>query len=195
MTGDLQTTHAPSTAHPAPTPVTPPDCPSPQFPSQILTAAHTSQKRRAKVKHLPRPLTQPQLNAIELILQGRSDSDVATAVSVDRCTINRWRNQNPKFRQALARRRAAVQDHAADRFRALLSQAIQRFAVDLDSPDDRTRFRAAATLLSEAGKNRFAPPDPTPRQDVILRALCSPPIENQNSKIENRTQENRPGIA
>jgi hypothetical protein len=46
--------------------------------------------------------TIPQLNtkqqkAIDLLLKGKTDAEVAIAVGVGRDTVNRWRNHNPEF--------------------------------------------------------------------------------------------------
>ena len=44
-----------------------------------------------------RQLNQKQLNAIELLLQGGTDSEVAEAVGVSRQTVNEWKNHDPNF--------------------------------------------------------------------------------------------------
>lgn len=44
-----------------------------------------------------RQLSQEQMNAIEHLLQGRSDRAAAEAVGVSRQTVWEWRNRDPLF--------------------------------------------------------------------------------------------------
>ncbi len=49
-------------------------------------------------------LTIKQCQAIELIIKGRTDAEVAKEIGSARSTINRWRNQDPKFKESLEAR-------------------------------------------------------------------------------------------
>ena len=53
-------------------------------------------------------LSVEQLNAIELLIAGKSDQAVAKKVGVSRKTIKAWRNSDDKFAAALDRARRAV---------------------------------------------------------------------------------------
>ena len=44
-----------------------------------------------------RQLSQEQMNAIEHLLQGKSDRAVSEAVGVSRQTVWEWRNRDPLF--------------------------------------------------------------------------------------------------
>lgn len=46
-------------------------------------------------------LNTKQQKAIDLLLKGKTDTEVAIAVRVGRDTVNRWRNHNPDFIAAL----------------------------------------------------------------------------------------------
>lgn len=50
-----------------------------------------------KVPRIRRKLSQKQATAIEHILAGETDEEVATAIGTCRETVNRWRNQNDTF--------------------------------------------------------------------------------------------------
>ena len=100
--------------------------------------------------HSPhRDLSQKQLTAIDLLLQGHSDAQAADALNLDRTTVYRWRTLHAPFRYELQRQRRQLFQHTADRLRALLPtalDALQRVLTD-DKADPRLTLRAATTLL------------------------------------------------
>ena len=85
--------------------------------------------------------------AIEMMLAGGSTREIAEKVGVGRQTISRWRNQDEEFIEELQRRRRAQFNGVADKLRALLDPAVDVLAEQLNDRYDRTRFRAASTLL------------------------------------------------
>ena len=48
-------------------------------------------------------LSVEQLNAIDVLVQGRTDKETAETVGVARETVTRWRNDNPHFAAQLNR--------------------------------------------------------------------------------------------
>lgn len=64
-------------------------------------------------------LTIEQQNAIELLVQGISDREVAEKINFARETVTRWRNENPYFQAELNRKRQEIWGAAQDRLRAL----------------------------------------------------------------------------
>jgi len=59
-------------------------------------------------------LTPKQLEAIELILQGKTDREVSELVGVSRVTINTWKNQTAIFVAELNSRKAVIVDKFKD---------------------------------------------------------------------------------
>ena len=53
-------------------------------------------------------LTIEQLNAIDLLVQGLSDREVADKVNVARETVTRWRNESAVFQAELNRKRKEI---------------------------------------------------------------------------------------
>lgn len=94
-----------------------------------------------------------QLNAIDLLITGASDRDVAARVGVSRSQVCRWRNYDPDFGAEVNRRRAEVWGRTADRLRALLPRALDRVAEALDDPI--CGATAAFQLLKLAGVERL----------------------------------------
>src|SRR5207237_8305322 len=102
-------------------------------------------------------LSEQQVTAIQLLVVGRADGDVAAAVGINRTTLWRWKHHHPLFRAELSRRRNEVWASAADRFRGMLGVAIKVIRKQLRHEQALVQFRAAALLRTAAGRRRFAP--------------------------------------
>ena len=72
----------------------------------------------------PKPLSPAQLNAIELLAQGYSDTDTAKAVKVSRQTIHAWRTGSTDFQEALEQTRAELWKESRNQLRTLTLKAI-----------------------------------------------------------------------
>jgi len=92
------------------------------------------------------PLDSRQLRAVDLLAAGRTNTEVAAEIGVDRTTVWRW-GTDPFFRAELARRRHELWNASADRMRALLPRAFDAFEKALDDGD----WRAALAILKLAG--------------------------------------------
>src|SRR5688572_6363638 len=66
-------------------------------------------------------LSVTQLNAIDLMVLGRRDADVARAVGVHRNTVGNWRRLDPRFQAELNRRRQEIWGASVDRLRGLVA--------------------------------------------------------------------------
>jgi len=108
----------------------------------------------------PDSLTVEQGNAIDLLVLGQSDAEVAGIVGVTRQTVCDWRNHHAGFAAALNRRRKALWTGHGDALRALVNKALAVLAEDLDSPDDRRLRQAAAVhVLRAAGLYGLSEPE------------------------------------
>ena len=63
------------------------------------STAHESHNNKLSVE---------QLNAIDVLVQGKTDQETAQAVGVTRETVNRWRNDNPHFAAELNKQRKLI---------------------------------------------------------------------------------------
>lgn len=111
-------------------------------------------------------LTQEQQNAIEHLLQGKSDRATAEAAGVARQTIWAWRNTDPLFVATLNQRRQEVWAEAKERLKNLTGKALDVLENDLSCGDPKIELAAAQFLLKRMdGAN--APIGPTTPEDVI----------------------------
>ena len=102
-------------------------------------------------------LSDKQRIAIDLLLQGKSQTAVAERVEVTRRTLYTWR-QDESFRAELARRRRELWDGAAERLRALVHPALDVLEEEVHDEYDRSRVRAADMILRFAGLRKCVPP-------------------------------------
>ena len=113
-----------------------------------------------------RQLRLAQRNAIELLLAGKTDQEVAEAVGVSRQTINSWRNKDELFRAALDARRQELWGAYVERLRQLIGRALQVLEADLLQDDDRRLRQTAAVHVLKCvglyGAN-LEPTNPTER--------------------------------
>jgi hypothetical protein len=116
--------------------------------------------------------TLPQLNAVDLLAAGKTDTEAAELLSLDRTTVTKWRLYDPVFQAALNRRRAEVWSCGVDRLRSLIPKALDALADALEDRDHPHRVKAAAELL------RLVPLadgalaiGPTDADDVVRRVV------------------------
>jgi hypothetical protein len=109
-------------------------------------------------------LTQSQQLAMEMMLRGCSDIDVARQLDVDRGTVYRWRTSHPAFCRELQRLRDVIWKQQAERMRAMVQPALDVLEKQLENPT--TALRAATVLLRFAAPRPPAPDAPPARPDA-----------------------------
>jgi hypothetical protein len=97
-----------------------------------------------------------QLNAVDLLVTGKTDQETAEAVGVTRQTVNGWRNANPYFQAELNRRRQDLWGVMVDQLRGLLPRAVAVLAEELDRGTDRAGV--ALSILRLGGVDRTRAP-------------------------------------
>ena len=112
--------------------------------------AKASQRRGPRLTNTDdsRQLKPRQLKAIELIVQGKNDREVAEAVEVTRQTAWEWRQRNPDFIAALNDRRQQIWGGQTDRLRRLAARAVDVLECELDGDN---AMAAAVHVLKAVG--------------------------------------------
>ena len=101
-------------------------------------------------------LSERQKSAIDLLLRGLSDQDVASQLGVDRGTIFRWR-KSIAFARELDRQRKILWQQSAAQLQSMVQPALDILRAQLNDADPKSRLRAAALLLRFATPSRLAP--------------------------------------
>ena len=115
-------------------------------------------------------LTPEQLNAIDLLILGKTDREVAEAVGVRRETVTKW-HKNPFFSAELSARREELWVEAKLRLKALAIEAVNVLNRGLSSVDEKVAIAAAVHILKTVGlygeaKQDFGPDTP---EEVVWR--------------------------
>jgi transcriptional regulator with XRE-family HTH domain len=94
-------------------------------------------------------LSHSQNLAIEILLTGKRDREVADMVGTSRQTINEWR-RNSQFSDELDRRRRELFAETHKRLQQLSDKALNVLETNLDSDNPIIAVRAAQLLLKFA---------------------------------------------
>ncbi|MBE2973394.1 hypothetical protein [Priestia megaterium] len=95
-----------------------------------------------------RGLTIHQLNAIDLLVCGKTDKEVADLVSVNRVTVTKWRNYDIYFQAELNKRRKEVWNASIDKIRTLVPKAIESLEREIEAENS---WKVALEILKIAG--------------------------------------------
>jgi hypothetical protein len=149
-------------------------------------------------------LSERQRKAVELLLRGLSDQEVANQLGVDRGTVLRWRSKSVGFGRELDRQRRRLWEQSAAEIQSMVGPALSILRKQLASDDERTALRAAGVLLRFATPSRLAPAgmaSPSPDDDAKaaarsnkqyvddLIAYCEAPLPGQPGAPEDMTDD------
>jgi hypothetical protein len=95
-----------------------------------------------------------QMRAIELIVRGMPQMQIARLLALDRKTLWRWKTFDPHYQYALYEARHEISAMATDRYQNLLVRATGVLGKFMDDPAEDKRYRAAQTVLNMAGNFR-----------------------------------------
>jgi len=95
-------------------------------------------------------LTIEQYNAIDLLILGKTDREVADLVGVRRETVTRW-HQNPFFIAELNTKRDALWIDSKLRLKALAHEAVNVLTKGLQSTNEKIAILAAVHILKTVG--------------------------------------------
>ena len=96
-------------------------------------------------------LTHQQETAIDLILAGKNDNEVAEKIGKSRSTVNVWRNHNLLFMATLNDRRQQMWGSQLNRLNTLAVEAVDVLQEGLQDEDIKVRLLAAIHILKATG--------------------------------------------
>ena len=117
--------------------------------SKDLDELNKMQKRLWDRSPAPK-LTPEQLNAIDLLILGKTDREVSELVGVRRETVTKW-HKNPFFTAELNVKREALWTDAKLRLKALVHEAVNTLTSGLHSADEKIAITAAVHILKVTG--------------------------------------------
>jgi hypothetical protein len=128
-------------------------------------------------------LTLDQQSAVDLLAGGKTDTETAAALNLNRVSVTRWRLYSPEFRAALAVRRAEIWGAAADRLRALIPKALDVLADALADTTNGDRVTVALAVLKLASPPAIPPAEPTD-PDEYVRAIVKQERDRTPSDLD-----------
>jgi hypothetical protein len=106
--------------------------------------------------------------AIDLLLVGKHDQEVANTIGVHRVTVTRWRLYHPGFRATLNERRTAAWQASQDTYRGLVHKALHILQGELENPGPQSGKLALEILRSSPLPHAdFGHPGPTDPDAVV----------------------------
>ena len=135
-----------------------------------------------------RQLSIEQQNAIDLLLQGKSDRATAEVVGVSRQTVWEWRNHDPLFIAELNRQRHELWSEANERMKSLANRALDVVELQLGSDDPKAALAAAKYVLQGTrllGDTNLCVGGPTTPEGVILAELRGKARQELSAKNKN----------
>jgi len=112
----------------------------------------------------PPNLTPEQLNAIDLLIFGKTDKEVAETIGIGRNTISKW-YKNAFFIAELNARREELWKDAKLRLKSLAHEAVDVLSNGLHSSEEKVAITSAVHILKTVGlygevKDSFGPVTP-----------------------------------
>ncbi|HEY59700.1 MAG TPA: helix-turn-helix domain-containing protein [Anaerolineae bacterium] len=112
-------------------------------------------------------LSDKQEMALELVITGMTDREIAKRVGVSRQWVNTWRNQDAEFMYALQLRRQILREKHMDSVSQLIKISIDVMRAALKEGDPQTKLKTAMYVLKISGLKGFMKPGkPLSRQEM-----------------------------
>ena len=124
-------------------------------------------------------LTPQQETAVNLILAGKNDTQVAEAIGKTRTTVNVWRNHDPLFIATLNDRRQQIWGSQLNRLNTLATEAVDALQDGLHDTDIKVRLTAAVHILKTTGVYGAAAPGPQETDPAQIAA----DLHNKNEEL------------
>jgi hypothetical protein len=121
----------------------------------------------------PKPLSLKQRSAIDLLIVGKSDGEVAEALDLDRSTVWGWRTQHLVLQSELEQARGALWRAAAERLRGLMAKTLDNIGGAIEKGDVKASF----ALLKAVGI--YGAPEVNHIRDWRLESLIQQEAERR----------------
>ena len=119
-------------------------------------------------------LSDKQEMALELVMNGMKDGEIAKRVGVSRQWVNKWRNQDSDFMYALQMRRQLMREKHMDSLSQLIEKSIKIVNEALVEGDAQTKLKAAMYVLKISGLQGYAKPlKPMTKEEMEKETIIS----------------------
>lgn len=112
-----------------------------------------------------------QERALDLMLQGHTDTQIAKSLGVTRQTLYNWRNLDARFMKAQSERRSILREQMREALLELSQDAIRAVKTALASNDERFQLQAARMALGMLKADRDEGFEESPVLDLLGQAI------------------------
>ena len=134
----------------------------------LVNAAKCPEMPQRNLVEMPRrfALTAKQKQAISLLCVGKTVTDTAKTIGVDRRTLQRWQTRDPFFQSEYNQQRQELFDSMQLRIQGLMGKALGVMDLELESGN----WRVALALLQLSAKMPHSKLETDPEQLVRVQA-------------------------
>jgi hypothetical protein len=126
-----------------------------------------------EIEEIEATINGKQEKALELMLRGINDNEVAKTIGVTRQTISNWRHHDTVFIDTFEEARRALREKHRDSINGLVDKAIGVLEKAMEDEDPKTRVQAAKLVLSMAGlKESMKEGNPQNDKEKFLEELA-----------------------
>lgn len=109
--------------------------------------------------------------ALEMILKGEKDTNIAARLRISRMTLYRWRRDDVYFIEALTERRGMMMEQATEGLMELTEMAIEAIRRALTEGDLKTQLQAAKLVLQMAERTSEKNEKSSPMIELLSQAI------------------------
>lgn len=121
---------------------------NPESNSPLIPLNHDHAGDEDPVKFIEVNLLPRQAEALEMMLAGRTDGEIAIKLGVTRQTVNYWRNRDENFRKVLCTERQELWQAIRNEMTAMYTEALGILRKHLKSKDPKLQLKAAIQVLN-----------------------------------------------
>jgi transposase-like protein len=115
--------------------------------------------------------SEKQERALEMMLRGETDTQIAKTMKITRQTLYYWRTQDARFMKALAERRSILREQTREELLELSHAATEAVRGALASKDERVQLQAARLVLSMLKIDKEDELQESPVLDLLGQAI------------------------
>lgn len=121
---------------------------NPEVNQALLSLNHSRNGDKDPRDYVEIILQPRQAQAMEMMLAGKTDGEIARQLGVTRQTVNYWRNRDEDFKRVLSMRRLELWQAVKEEMSAMHTEALAVLRKLLKSKDPKLQMKAAAHIVN-----------------------------------------------
>ena len=135
------------------------------------------------MKEVEATINGKQEKALELMIKGVNDLEVAKKIGVTRQTISNWRHKDAVFVSTLEEARIALREKHKDSLNRLVDKAIAELEKLIDEDDPKIRIQVIKLVLSMAGLKENLKEDNSQSKEEIIKEFLEEVLKSAGKEL------------